>query len=145
MNPASFAHGPGSGPHPGGHPSGLSTIGEASKDSTPQQFVGLNPNYNGFAAPASSGIGVGGAGVPRGFSQPMPPHGGIPTTMASFPSRHSPQSVEPQFALNSYGGNFGAGAPGFSVPGMILGGDPLAPNGVDQTWMGLQGLSLNSN
>lgn len=150
MNPASFAHGPGSGPLPGGPGglgNGLSAIGEAPKDVSPQHFSGLNPNYNGFAAPAAplGSMGHNGAGIPRGFAQQMPPHVGPPVSMAGFPSRHSPQSMDQQFGLNGYSGSFGAGVPAFAVPGGILGGsDPLGPN-VDQAWMGLQGLSLNTN
>lgn len=154
MNPASFAHpaGPGSGVLPslssGAMGSGLAAIGENTKDTMPPQFAGLNPNYNGFAAPAGPhGSNMHSSfGGPRGPTQPNGLHAPPTAAMSRYPGRHSPHSIEPQFGLNGYGPSYPNGVPGMpSQPGLFGGPDHLAPNGVDQAWMGLQGLSLNSH
>ncbi|TGZ79788.1 hypothetical protein EX30DRAFT_350007 [Ascodesmis nigricans] len=158
MNPASFAH-PTAGPAPPlpsplgpasmGH--GLNTIGENSKDMTPQQFSGINPNYNGFSAPTGPlGMGHGPRAHPHQNSlhHHAPPH----SSMTGFPSRRSPHPMESQYALSGYVPSSSPSAAAFqnsmgmgTPQGLFGPQDPLNTSAADQVWMNLQGLSLNSH
>ncbi|RPB13482.1 hypothetical protein P167DRAFT_544484 [Morchella conica CCBAS932] len=169
MNPASFAHP--TGLHQPGSGLGASgALGPIDPSEQPQQmihhsqFSGINQGYPGYGPPVAANgamMGVHSRGHQQALLQQMSAPGQNPMlqmTASGFPPRHSPHGAVaahqdfshlPQQQLNGYNHSqsFMNGS-GNHHSQAHLGGnvDSHAPNGnPDNSWMNLQGLSLNSH
>jgi hypothetical protein len=136
MNPASFAHPTGSGIPPSG---ALGPIGEASSDALHSQYGGQGQTYSAYASSSTGGM----MSTQRGPTQ----QSALPqqVSMTGFPSRHSPTTADfiPQSGYNPAYLNGVSGIP--SQQNSFVLGEGHGPNGTNDIWMGLQGLSLNSH